>query len=97
MDDKTFFNRPISSQGSKVAAVTPHDTDDLELVDLGEDAGIKKAPVLYITTGGLLKFLPIQNDPADWISITVPDTFFFPIQVAKVHTDTTATGIFQII
>jgi hypothetical protein len=65
MDDKTFFNRPISSQGSKVAAVTPHDTDDLELVDLGEDAGIKKAPVLYITTGGLLKFLPIQNDPAD--------------------------------
>jgi hypothetical protein len=83
---------PVSSKSSaparKVAAITPHNTNELTLV----------ARSLYITTGGDLKITAVDDVDADAVTITVPDNFILPVVVKKVFaTGTTATGIFALI
>jgi hypothetical protein len=76
------------STGRKMAAVTPSDATDLTIY----------AKSLYVQTGGVIKFLPVENDDADVIPLTVADkTVIDFVQVRRVvSTGTTASGIFAI-
>lgn len=76
------------STGRKMAAVTPSDSTDLPTY----------AKALYVQTGGIIKFLPVENEDADVITLTVADkTVIDFVQVRRViATDATAAGIFAI-
>ncbi len=94
--EKTNYGRPLVSQGSKVKDVIPSNTIELEYYEKDISGGFK-APVLFITKGGLLKFVASANEDEEWVTTILPDASFFPIHIKKVHTDTTCEGILQIL
>ena len=70
------------SYGTRGAAITPHDTTDLDPV-------AKAIVVTSISGGTTLKVLPTGNDNADCITFSgVAVGFAPPYRVRRVHTDT---------